>query len=108
MSASILNPAGPEALSAGDPRDQSDQSDRANGAASPSTAEAWRDVRGAVGTIHHPPSTPTPALTASPLTAALVEACRAMLKLTGGSQYWTGETRDALELMETALKGVRP
>ena len=31
-----------------------------------------------------------------------------MLKLTGGSQYWTGETHDALALMETALKGVRP
>jgi hypothetical protein len=33
----------------------------------------------------------------------LLEACLRMLKLTGGSQYWTGDTQAALEFMEAAV-----
>jgi hypothetical protein len=33
----------------------------------------------------------------------LLEACLRMLKLTGGSQYWTGDTQTALEFMEAAV-----
>jgi hypothetical protein len=35
---------------------------------------------------------------------ALLGACRKMLKLTGGSQYWTGKTEEALQQMEAAVK----
>jgi hypothetical protein len=35
----------------------------------------------------------------------LLEACLRMLKLTGGSQYWTGDTQAALEFMEAAVAG---
>jgi hypothetical protein len=33
----------------------------------------------------------------------LLESCLRMLKLTGGSQYWTGDTQAALEFMEAAV-----
>jgi hypothetical protein len=36
-------------------------------------------------------------------TRNLLEACLRMLKLTGGSQYWTGDTQAALEFMEAAV-----
>jgi len=34
---------------------------------------------------------------------SLLAACIRMLKLTGGSPYWTGETHAALEFMERAV-----
>lgn len=34
---------------------------------------------------------------------SLLSACIKMLKLTGGSQYWTGDTKYALEFMEKSV-----
>jgi hypothetical protein len=34
---------------------------------------------------------------------ALLAVCTDMLRITGGSKYWTGETQTVLEKMETAV-----
>lgn len=33
----------------------------------------------------------------------LLEACQSMLRTTGGSQYWNGETHESLKLIEAAI-----
>lgn len=36
--------------------------------------------------------------------ADLLDACQAMIRCTGGSQHWHGETHEALKLIEAAIE----
>jgi hypothetical protein len=59
--------------------------------------------------IRNPPSLPGEVLAVARKEASpsairnLLESCLRMLKLTGGSRYWTGDTQAALEFMEAAV-----